>query len=933
MARQRIHQASFLRGELDPTIISRVDVAAYGQGLKKARNVIPLNQGGVERRGGTLFRADLGGPTRLESFIFNSTQEYIFAFQNTVLKIYSTAGALLATFTSCPWLTSELYELNFTQQGDTMIVVHENIVPQIITRIVSTSFTRTAFGFETSVNGEKTYQPYFKFADDSITLDIDSTTKGTTGVTCTTSSAYWISGYVGMVIRYHGAELTITGYTSSTVVTATLNDDVEMELDADPFATQQGSGVVKVTQVGHGFSTGASVTISGANDIFDDDGDGLASANINGTFSITVLDDDHWEFTAGGSDTAVESVDGGGVRVVIVGHPPTRNWDEQVFSSVNGYPKTVTFHEQRLFFGGVTALPDGIQGSKITDFYNFDVGEAADADSIQIQIASDQINEIRHLVSGKLLQIFSSTSEFYLKPQIGKPITPTDIQIIRQSTLGSQLKAMPRIFDGATIYIQNNGKTVREYFYSAGAEEFTSNSISLLSNHLISSPQDSAKITSMPKRTEQFYFLVNDDGTMGVFTSQRAEKIAGWMLWSTDGDIKSVACTTDNIYVAVNRPVDVSCTITVTDAANIAVGSTITITDNNGVSTTMTATNSDPASALEFSVGGSRTNNDVADNIAVGSGGVLGINALAGYSAPNPAANVITVTRAVAGGNNLTVTSSDSTRLAVTDFVSDVYYLEQFASNAFDLPTDMTVTKTISASYQPHGTPLVNGAFSSTTTFIGDGFTNAPSQGETFQFAGAGTVYTIQSATATGGSGEYTIVLNASTSQSDGVALQFVTSKVFSGLNSLPDMRLKTVYLTSGSAEGSAIYYYGSGTVDANGVVSITTATSSADIGLNYDITLHTLPIDATIQNGQLTGYPRKIAKAVVELSSTYNMKVNTNDVILTDVTLNTSSGLTSFTGKKEVYFLGYNLEPNLEITQSAPVPMRLLGLTTEIYY
>jgi len=821
MARQRVHQASFLRGELDPTIISRVDVAAYGQGLKKARNVIPLNQGGVERRGGTLFRADLGGPTRLESFIFNSTQEYIFAFQNTVLKIYSTAGVLLATFTSCPWLTAELYELNFTQQGDTMIVVHENIVPQIITRIGSTSFTRTAFGFETSVNGEKTYQPYFKFADDSITLDIDSTTKGTTGVTCTTSSAYWISGYVGMVIRYHGAELTITGYTSSTIVTATLNDDVEIELDADPFATQQGSGVVKVTQVGHGFSTGASVTISGANDIFDDDGDGLATANINGTFSITVLDDDHWEFTAGGSDTAVESVDGGGVRVVIVGHPPTRNWDEQVFSSVNGYPKTATFHEQRLYFGGVTALPDGIQGSKITDFYNFDVGKAGDADSIQIQIASDQINEIRHLVSGKLLQIFSSTSEFYLKPPIGKPITPTDIQIIRQSSLGCQLKAMPRLFDGATIYIQNNGKTVREYFYSAGAEEFTSNSISLLSNHLISSPQDSAKITSMPSRTEQFYFLVNDDGTMGIFTSQRAEKIAGWMLWSTDGTIESIACTTSYIYISVKRTIN----------------------------------------------------------------------------------------------------------------SSDVYYLEQFASTAFDLPTDMTVTKTISATYQPHGTPLVNGAFSSTTTFIGDGFTNAPSQGETFQFAGVGTVYTIQSATATGNSGEYTIVLNASTSQSDGVALQFVTSKVFSGLNSSPDMRLKTVYLTSGSAEGSAIYYYGSGTVDANGVVSITTATSSADIGLNYDITLDTLPIDATIQNGQLTGYPRKIAKAVVELSSTYNMKVNTNDVILTDVTLNTSSGLTSFTGKKEVYFLGYNLEPNLEITQSAPVPMRLLGLTTEIYY
>ena len=134
---------------------------------------------------------------------------------------------------------------------------------------------------------------------------------------------------------------------------------------------------------------------------------------------------------------------------------------------------------------------------------------------------------------------------------------------------------------------------------------------------------------------------------------------------------------TDGTDYALTSASNATCTITVSDAANIAVGSTITITDNAGVSTTMTATNSDPASALEFSVGGSRTNDDVADNIAVGSGGVLGINNLAGYSAPNPAGGtpVITVTRAVAGDSNLTVTSSDPTRLAVTNFVAPSYTL------------------------------------------------------------------------------------------------------------------------------------------------------------------------------------------------------------------------------------------------------------------
>ena len=819
MARQRVHQASFLSGELDPKILSRVDLAAYGQGLKKARNVIPLNQGGIERRGGTLYRADLGQASRLETFIFNQTQEYIFAFQNTQLKIYSTNGTLLQTITGCAWTTSNLYELNYTQQGDTMIVVHEDFVPQIIQRTGATTFTKSAFSFKQSQNGADTYQPYFKFADDSITLDINTTTAGA-GVTCTTSSAYFTSSYVGMKLRYQGSELTVTGYTSPTVVTATLEKDIEIELDEDPFATQQGSGVVKVTHVQHGFSTGDSITISGAEDIFDDTGAGLAQGNLNGTFTITVVDDNHYEFTAAASDTANESVDGGGVRVIISGHPPTTQWDEQVFSSVNGFPKTASFHEQRLFFGGVTALPDGIQASKVADFYNFDVGDAEDSDSVQIQIASDQINEIRHIVSSKVLEIFTNTGEFYLKPPVSKPITPTDIQIIRQSSLGTQLKGMPKRFDGATIFIQNNGKTVREYFYNSGTEDFSSNSISLLSSHLISSPTDNATITSLGDRTEQFYMIVNDDGTLAIFTSQRSEKIAGWMLWTTDGLIESVASTSDTIYVAVKRTV-------------------------NSV---------------------------------------------------------------------------------------DYYNLEQFSSTSFDLPTDCSVTKTVSASYQPHGTPLVNGAFTSVTTFIADGFTNAPSQGETFQFGGAGTIFTIQSVTATGNPNEYTITINANSTQSDNTALQFITSKVFSGLNATPNLIGKTVYGTSGSEEGGTINYYGDGVVDSNGVVTFDTPASAIDIGLDYTITLHTLPIDATIQGGQLTGHPRKIGKSVVELSSTYNLKINSNDVVIVNPTLNTS-GLQSFTGKKEVYTLGYSLEPNLEIQQSAPLPLRILGITTEVYY
>ena len=828
MPTARYHQADFATGEIDPKFISRTDVEKYRSSLQKARNVILRTQGGFERRAGTLFRADLGAATRLEPFIFSEDQEYIFAFQHQTLKIYSTAGVLLQTVTSQPWTSSNYNELNFTQQGDTMIVCHSSFIPKVIKRTGATTFTSTDFAFDTSLNGKRTYQPYFKFADDTVTLDVNTASAGT-GVIIDASISYFTSDYVGTKLLFNDkVEATITGYTNPTRVTATLNEDLEVELDEDPFATQQGTGVVKVTHVAHGLSNGASVVISGAEDIVnnEDPAVGLESANINGTFTITVVDDDHYEFTAGSSDTASESVDGGGVRVVIKSHAPTRNWKEQVVSTVNGFPKAIAFHEQRLFFGGVTNIPDLVAGSKVGQFFNFDVGDSDDSDSIQIQIASDEINEIRHILSGQRLEILTNTAEWYLKPAVGKPITPVDISIIKQSNLGAQLSGITRKFDGGTLFVQTNGKVVRSYEWDGGTEQYTATPISLLSSHLIQNPTDSDRIKALSESDQQLALFTSTDGSLAIYSAHKLENLKGWVKWTTDGTFASVCCTTNSIYSAVTRTI-----------------------------------------------------------------------------------------------NSATV-----------------YYLEQFADTAFDLPTDMTVTKTVSGSYQPHGSPLTNGSVSSSSTLIIDGATQPPQTGETFQFAGTGTTYTIQSATATGNTNEYAISINEAVSQSDGVALQFVTSRTFTGLNSTPDMRGKVVHATSGSIEGGNIKYYGSATVTSGGVAVFDIPASAIDIGLDYDVEVQTLPPIVLSQPaaGQagLIGYPRKIAKAILELSSTYNIKVNTNDVIVqTTSQLDTSTTMNSYTGKKEVHLLGYNNEPTLTITQGIPTPMRVIGITQEVYY
>ena len=757
MGVSRVNQTSFHSGELSPLLETRNDLKVYGSGLKKARNCLLRNQGSIERRPGTYFRADLGGQSRLESFIFSGDQEYVFAFQNTALKIYSTAGALLQTITSQPWVTANLFELTFTQQADTMIVFHEDFMPRVITRTGATTFTSAALSFDSSVNDAKLYQPYFKFAADTVTLDINSVTKGDTNVTLTTSDDYWVADHVGTSVRYMGAELLITARTNATTAAGTLKQVPIMELDEDPFATSAGSAVVVVTHVAHGFSTGASVTIAGSESIFDTDGNGISYSNLNGARTITVVDDNHYQFTTGSSDAATESVDGGGVRVTVSGHPPTRNWDEQVVSAVNGYPKTGVFHEQRLFIAGVTNIPDLVAGSQSGAFFNFDTGEALDSESIQIQIASDEINEIRHLKSSKVLEILTNTAEFFLKASIGKPLTPTDIQIVRQSLFGCSQKAMPRQYDGGTIYIQNNNKTVREFVFNSSTEEFASAPIALISNHVVSNATDTAQVNSLTDRDEQLFFIVNVDGTMAVYSAQRLQEVNGWVIWTT-GTIESVCCTSQITYVAVKRTI-----------------------------------------------------------------------------------------------NSATV-----------------YYLEQFASTSFDIPTDMTVTKTLSGSYQPHGSPLTNGTTSSSTGVIVNGFTNAPQVGEKFTFAGNATVYTINAASATSNSGEYSLTLNAAVSTANDVALTFTASKTWSGLNATPDMRGLTVHGTSGSTEGGNINYYGDGTVTSGGVVVLDSVAAAVDIGLDYTFEMETMPADGKIGTSAaaspLTNYPRKIGKAIFNL-------------------------------------------------------------------
>ena len=162
----------------------RSDVNAYANGARQMQNVALFSQGGFKRRNGTKRYASLTGNARLVGFDFDDNEQYIMAFGNQRVDIYYLeTNALAQAITGCPWTTSILFDMQFSQAGDTMIITHPTMPIQKILRTGLTSFTRTAFAFDE--DAENVYQPYYKFADAGVTL----TASGSTGSVTVTSSA------------------------------------------------------------------------------------------------------------------------------------------------------------------------------------------------------------------------------------------------------------------------------------------------------------------------------------------------------------------------------------------------------------------------------------------------------------------------------------------------------------------------------------------------------------------------------------------------------------------------------------------------------------------------------------------------------------------------------------------------------------------------
>ena len=106
-----------------------------------------------------------------------------------------------------------------------------------------------------------------------------------------------------------------------------------------------------------------------------------------------------------------------------------------------------------MFFAGATHQPQSIFGSVSADFENHTPG-LNDDDAVNITIASDQVNVIKHLLPGRFLQILTTSAEFTLSGGTGtQPVTPTNVNVLRETTFGTS-QVRPLRAGNSTILVQ-----------------------------------------------------------------------------------------------------------------------------------------------------------------------------------------------------------------------------------------------------------------------------------------------------------------------------------------------------------------------------------------------------------------------------------------------------------------------------------------------
>ncbi len=518
-------------GEISPLLEGRVDLKPYINGLKTCLNFIPLAQGPITRRPGTMYVAPPKFPAkacRLERFEFSTVQAYIIEIGDLYFRFFRNEGRLenpvgTPVEVVTPYPEAEVFNVRGCQSADTLYLTHGKYAQRKLIRNSSVSWSLTQIDFldgpYLNTNTTSTYLT-LSGASGSVTV----TASSTTGINNGTG---FVSTDVGRLIRYRDSAgnwtwLKITAYTSATQVTATIRG-----ANAS-IPTLTITGVTKanpavVTYTGTQPANGTKVLISGVVGMTQLNGNVYTVANATSTtFQLQGIDSTGFTtYTSGGTAASIAT-----------------DWRLGVWSDTTGYPTCATFFGDRLYFAGCPSYPDRIDGSNVSDYENMAPSNAAgtvtDSNAVSFTLNSTTVNAIFWMADNSQgLLVGTSGAEWVVSPStLGEALTPTNITAKLQTRYGSKFVA-PILTGKTVLFLQRAGRKIREYIYDYLDNGFNAPDVSILSEHITVGGVTQMSYQSEP---QSIGYMTRSDGTLLSLTYEKAQEVYGWARQVLGGD-------------------------------------------------------------------------------------------------------------------------------------------------------------------------------------------------------------------------------------------------------------------------------------------------------------------------------------------------------------------------------------------------------------